>query len=179
MLTLDILSAVCTKAPRARLELVLSALLPALDEGEITTPARLAMLLAQLAHESAEFRYQEEIASGQAYEGRKDLGNVQAGDGVRFKGRGWIQLTGRLNYRGAGAALGLPLESAPALAVVPIYSARIALWYWRRHNLNAAADAGDLDKATRLINGGLNGLESRAGYYSAALAALGFQPVAS
>jgi putative chitinase len=81
----------------------------ALGEGQINTCKRKSAFLAQIAHESAQLRYFEEIASGAAYEGRRDLGNTQPGDGRRFKGRGPIQLTGRANYQRAGQALGLNL----------------------------------------------------------------------
>jgi putative chitinase len=83
----------------------LAPLAAAMAEFEINTPARQAAFIAQLAHESGEFRYVRELASGDASEGRKDLGNTEPGDGVRFRGRGLIQITGRANYRACSAAL--------------------------------------------------------------------------
>lgn len=146
----------------------------ALQEYSINTPARIAAFLAQLAHESGELRYMEELASGAAYEGRKDLGNVVAGDGVRFKGRGPIQLTGRANYAAAGAALGLDLVNSPATAATPEVGFRIAGWYWKGHGLNELADQGpgSFDQITRRINGGLNGKAARDAYFAKATAAL-------
>ncbi|QSQ21607.1 LysM peptidoglycan-binding domain-containing protein [Pyxidicoccus parkwayensis] len=137
----------------------------AMAEANITTPQRKAMFLAQLAHESGELRYMEEIASGAAYEGRSDLGNTQPGDGVRYKGRGPIQLTGRANYRAAGRALGIDLEGHPERAKDPDVAFRIAGWYWSSRNLNSYADAGNFREVTRRINGGYNGMASREAYY--------------
>ncbi|WP_239469744.1 glycoside hydrolase family 19 protein [Archangium violaceum] len=148
-------------------------LLAAMDEGGITTPARQAAFLAQLAHESGELRYMEELASGEAYEGRKDLGNTQTGDGRRYKGRGPIQLTGRSNYRAAGDALGLPLEQQPELAAQPDVGFRVAAWFWRSRELSALADAGNFREVTRRINGGYNGLDQREAYWSRARQVLG------
>jgi predicted chitinase len=141
----------------------------AMQEREITTPARRAAFLAQLAHESAELKHMEEIASGAAYEGRvKDLGNTQPGDGVRFKGRGPIQLTGRANYTEAGAALGVDLVNNPPRAADPDVGFRVAAWYWETRGLNPLADAGRFTDITKRINGGTNGLESRQRYFERA-----------
>ena len=95
------------------------------------------MFLGQVAHESGGFRYSEELASGAAYEWRRDLGNIYAGDGRRYKGRGFIQLTGRANYREAGRALGLDLINNPALAATDLNAARVAAWYWDSRDLNS------------------------------------------
>ena len=156
----------------SRAEAVAPHLNAAMAEAGIDTPQRQAMFIAQLAHESGGFHYMEEIASGAAYEGRADLGNTQAGDGVRFKGRGYIQVTGRHNYTEAGRALGLDLVNNPDLASRPENAARIAAWYWESRGINAAADAGDFTRVTRLINGGTNGLADRQAYYGRARAAL-------
>jgi putative chitinase len=117
--------------------------------------------MAQCAHECDNFRTMEEYASGAAYEGRTSLGNTQPGDGVRYKGRGIIQLTGRSNYRIYGTALGLDLENNPQLASVPENAVRIACEYWKRKDLNTLADADNLEAITRRINGGVNGLADR------------------
>jgi putative chitinase len=143
-----------------------------LDEYAINTRLRIAHFLGQICHESAGFRTTEEFATGDAYEGRKDLGNTQAGDGRRYKGRGLLQLTGRANYREYGKALKIDLENNPARAAEPALSLRIACEYWKRRNLNAACDRDDLISVTRLINGGTNGLEDRRLYTSRAKAAI-------
>ena len=140
----------------------------AMAEANINTPARQAAFLAQLAHESGQLRYMEEIASGSAYEGRRDLGNTQPGDGVRYKGRGPIQLTGRANYRAAGQALGIDLEGNPQRAKDPDVAFRIAAWYWSSRNLNQYADAGNFSAITYRINGGYNGAADRNAYWRVA-----------
>jgi len=129
--------------------------------GIMESGLRLAHFMAQLAHESGSFRYMEEIASGAAYEGRKDLGNTAKGDGVRFKGRGPIQLTGRANYRTFGRRIGIDLERHPEIAAIPSIGLHTALEYWDVVGLNALADRDDLEGITRRINGGLNGLADR------------------
>lgn len=146
----------------------------AMSEFEISaTVRRSAAFLAQLGHESGSLRWMEEIASGAAYEGRKDLGNTHAGDGRRFKGRGPIQLTGRANYHRYGEILGVDLIAHPGLAATPEVGFRIAGLYWRDHGLNALADAGKFDAITARINGGDTGAEDRRARYARCLKVLG------
>lgn len=143
-----------------------------LDSYDINTPLRIAHFMGQVTHECAGFRTTEEFASGAAYEGREDLGNIHRGDGKRYKGRGLIQLTGRANYKKIGALLNLPLEDNPELAGEPVTSLKIACEYWKDRKINDAADRDDLIKATKLVNGGLNGLEDRRKYLQKAKVAL-------
>lgn len=143
-----------------------------LDDHDINTYLRIAHFMGQVTHECAGFRTTEEFASGAAYEGRRDLGNTQRGDGRRYKGRGLLQLTGRANYRDMGARLGLPLEDQPELAGDPVTSLRIACEYWKSRRINQDADADDLIRVTRKVNGGLNGLDDRRVYLGRAKAAL-------
>ena len=110
-----------------------------------------------------------EYASGAAYEGRADLGNTTPGDGPRYKGRGYIQLTGRANYRAYGAALGADLEGDPSRASAPGLAARIAARYWVVSGAQAAARAGDFATARARVNGGYLGYPK----YAADLARLG------
>ncbi|UGQ37958.1 glycoside hydrolase family 19 protein [Janthinobacterium sp. PLB04] len=131
----------------------------------ITTPARQASFLSQVGHESGQLRYVRELASGQAYEGRVDLGNTQRGDGVRFRGRGFLQVTGRANYAACGKALGLDLLAQPELLEQTVNACRSAGWFWQTRGLNALADAGDQERVTRRINGGVNGLAERLALY--------------
>jgi len=160
-------------AAQARIVGALSAVFaPTLAAYEIDTKLRIAHFMGQVTHECAGFRTTEEFASGAAYEGRRDLGNIQPGDGKRYKGRGLIQLTGRANYRDIGGKLDLPLEDSPELAAEPATSLKIACEYWNTRKINSAADRDDLIKATRLVNGGLNGLEERREYLRRAKNAL-------
>src|SRR5690625_2909744 len=142
----------------------------AMRAADITTVNRAAMWCAQIGHESAGLRYMEEIASGAAYEGRRDLGNIHPGDGVRYKGSGPIQLTGRANFRAftcwatSAGHTDLDFEAHPHLVREnPRWGFLAASWYWAvaRPQLNALSDAGDLEGATRAVNGGLNGLADR------------------
>lgn len=130
-------------------------------EFEITTPQRQAAFLAQLCHESGSLRYVEEIASGDAYEGRTDLGNTELGDGRRFKGRGLPQITGRDNYLTCGLALGLDLIGNPELLEQPLPASRSAGWFWKTKNLAQLADADKFGSLTHRWNGGYNGLDDR------------------
>lgn len=172
-LKLEQLREVMPYLPESQARQHLPHLVRAMAERGITTPARRAAYLAQLAFESRELRSLVELASGTAYEGREDLGNTQPGDGPRFKGRGPIQLTGRYNYRMAGRALGVPLEQKPELAERLDVGHRVAAWFWESRQLNRLADAGDIREITRRINGGFNGLEQRERYWQRARAVLG------
>lgn len=153
-----------------RVDVFLAPLIAAMDEFEINTPARQAAFLAQVGHESGQLLYVKELASGEAYEGRKDLGNTRPGDGVRYKGRGLIQITGRANYAACGAALGLDLIAEPELLEQPGNACRSAGWFWKTHRLNELADEGmaSFGLITKRINGGLNGINDRLALYRAA-----------
>lgn len=172
-ITVDQLRAIMPNLSAAKAAEYLPLLNAAMAEAQINTPQRQAAFLAQVAHESAQLRYFEELASGAAYEGRKDLGNTQPGDGRRFKGRGPIQLTGRANYRAAGQALGLDLEGNPKMAAQPDVGFRTAGWFWNKKDLNTLADSGNFREITRRVNGGYNGMADRERYYAAAKKALG------
>jgi len=132
---------------------------------QINTPARLAAWLAQIGHESGSLAYTCELASGDAYEGRKDLGNTEPGDGRRFAGHGLIQTTGRFNHRATANGLrqyGAPdFEADPEALTDPRWAALSAGWYWASHGCNELADEGDFERVTRAINGGMNGYEDR------------------
>lgn len=155
------------------------------------TPARLAYFLGQASHESQSFQLSVEIwgptAAQRGYEGRADLGNTQKGDGYRFRGRGYFQLTGRNNYKRFGDLLSLDLVNNPELAAEPRNAMRIAIAYWagyRRVRTSRSwpfaesitgpqlADRGDTQGATRFINGGTNGYDDRVRRTNIALAAI-------
>lgn len=143
------------------------------SEFGITTALRMAHYLAQIAHESGELRYTKELASGAEYEGRKDLGNTKKGDGVRYKGRGLIQLTGKANYKAYKEYCGFDVVAKPELLEQPLGAVRSSMWYWKTHDLNALADKDDVKAVTKRINGGYNGLAARQKYLDRAKKALG------
>ena len=157
---------------------------------EINTPIRQLCFLAQVGHESGSLFFTEELASGAAYEGRKSLGNTQPGDGVRFKGRGLIQITGRSNYKAVGDALGVDFIKNPALlggknvnkcSIDQLKNAAMSAgWFWNSRKLNTIADKINITKPidtgtnlenfvlmTKKINGGTNGLNDRLNRYKA------------
>ena len=160
-------------APTAKEEII-SHLAENLDDQlakyNIDDYLRVCHFLAQAAHESASFKTLEEYASGSAYEGRKDLGNAQLGDGRRYKGRGIFQLTGRANYRTYGQKLGYDLEGNPELAKEPLISIKTACEYWNSRKLSELADKDDVRGITKKINGGFNGLADRMQYLQKAKA---------
>lgn len=157
---------------KSRIPIFFDPLCAAMDEFEINTILRKAAFLAQVGHESGQLRYVRELASGESYEGRKDLGNTQSGDGVKFKGRGLIQITGRSNYYACGMALGVDLFANPAALEQPDFACRSAGWFWKIHGLNEFADQSDMTTITRRINGGTNGLTDRFNLYSKAIGVL-------
>ena len=176
------MKAIMPGATLARIRKYLPYLNEVMEEFGINTPIRQAHFLAQVAHESAQMRYTKELASGARYEGRKDLGNVKPGDGVRFKGRGFLQLTGRANYMRYKTYCGYDVVSKPELLEQPRGAARSAAWVFTHGlgtNLCHYADIDDgtnteqvLKQITRRINGGYNGLDSRRKFLAAAKKAL-------
>ena len=137
----------------------------AMNRYGIVGTQRAAAFIAQVGHESGQFRWLKELwgptAQQAGYEGRADLGNTVTGDGSKYRGRGLIQITGRATYAACGEALGLDLLSKPELLELPQYAAMSAAWFWSTRGLNSLADQKDFAKITRRINGGLNGLEER------------------
>jgi predicted chitinase len=146
----------------------------------INTPNRVLAFLAQVGHESASLKTTEEYASGNAYEGRSDLGNIYVGDGVRYKGRGLIQLTGRANYEKMSQKVGKDLVSNPDLVLQPDLATEVSAIFWADRmrsglSLNQWADKFNLQapiqdpanwdvhtNITKAINGGTNGIYDRA-----------------
>ena len=158
---------------KARIPSFIAPLNAAMQEYHINSPLLQAAFIAQIAHESGELRYVKEIASGAAYEGRKDLGNTQPGDGMRYKGRGLIQITGRNNYAECGKAMGVDLITSPEVLETNDLACRSAAWFWASRGLNDLADKGDFERITKRINGGLNGYQERLVYHARAKTALG------
>lgn len=167
-----------TNASDARLDRFYPILLERMTYFGVNTPERALAFLAQIGHESGGLKWVRELASGEAYEGREDLGNIYPGDGPRYKGRGLIQLTGRANYRRAGEQLGFPYEDNPEMVEEPWHAVEVALWYWRngsaRGDLNDFADQMNVGKPldshenleafemiTRGIQGAMGGWASR------------------
>lgn len=168
MITIDQLHKIMPKSSH-RADVYLGPLNTAMEEFHIDTFLRCAAFLAQIAHESGELWFTKEIATGKAYEGRRDLGNTQDGDGQRYKGRGLIQITVRYNYRKCGIALNVDFEQTPELLEGRVNACRSAAWWWKYHGLNELADDCEFRAITRRINGGYSGEEKRQAYYDVAL----------
>lgn len=160
----------------------------AMMEFGINTYARMAMFLAQIAHESGEFLYMEEVADGSAYDGRSDLGNTDpiainvaslngSTAGKFFKGHGPIQITGFYNHKSCGEALGVDAVNNPLILTKPVNGCRSAAWFWSiRAKLNEVADQDNEDafkQVTLKINGGYNGYDQRKAYWIRAQECLG------
>ena len=168
------LGAIMPHATAKNLARYFQPLVDAMPKYEINSDLRMAHFLAQIGHESGSLRFSEELASGEAYEGRADLGNTRPGDGKRFKGRGLIQLTGRANYQSYSDATGIDYIKNPgALSSDPNAAVDVACWYWKTRGLNALADADDVRAVTKRINGGFNGLDDRVSFLGRAKGFLG------
>ena len=131
---------------------------------EINTPLRVAHFIDQLHHESGGFKYLKELGNNayfKKYEGRKDLGNIFAGDGLKYKGRGYIQITGRANYSEISKDLKIDFLNNPELLEQEANAIISALWFWNKKKLNVLADADNILTITKKINGGLNGIDDR------------------
>lgn len=172
------LVAIMTACPRPRAERNIAALNRAMAEFHVETKLRRAAFLAQIAFESAELSWFEELGSGMERDGRvspakaRGLGNTAPGDGARYKGRGPIPLIGRASYRAAGRAVGLDLEAHPDLAARPGIAFRISGHLWESRGLNALADEGKLRDITRMIGGAESHHDTRLAYYERALSTL-------
>ena len=167
-LTLSILKEICPYGSSVKIGNYLPFLNSMMPLFEINTLLRERHFIAQVAWESGSFNYNEEIASGAAYEGRKDLGNVNPGDGVRFKGRCLIQITGRNNYTLINKELSIDCVNHPELLSQWDFAVESACWFWRKNGLNELADMDDIKKITKRINGGYNGVTGRMALYKLA-----------
>ena len=180
-ITDEILNQIMPTISEVRRREYLPYLQKALGEFEINTPLRQAAFLAQIAHESAELRFLEEIwgptAQQKKYEPPSEvakwLGNTEPGDGERYKGRGVLEITGRSGYKKYGELLGVDLINNPDLAATPAVAFRIGALFWKVRGLNEMADAGDFIEITKRINSFLGGLANRKKYYEIAKKALG------
>jgi putative chitinase len=179
----------------------LEPLTAAFTRFEINTPERQAAFIGQCAHESANFKTlqenlnysakglnatwpsrfpseaeaqpfhrQPEKIANKVYSGR--MGNLEDGDGWKYRGRGLIQLTGKDNYRLASDALGIDFIADPDLVLTKEYAALTAAWYWNKRGLNKEADAKDFTGMTKKINGGVIGLADRVAHINTALGVL-------
>jgi putative chitinase len=133
----------------------------AMDWYRINTSIRIAAFTAQVIHESGNLRYVREIASGEAYEGRTDLGNIIPGDGKRFKGRGLIKLVGRNNYHLLSEAFGIDFLHHPHLLEMPHWASLSAAWFWDANKFNILADKDNLSCITKKISGSNESFEDR------------------
>lgn len=132
----------------------------------ISDPIQIAAIMAQCSHESGNWKYLRELGNDAyfaKYEGRANLGNTQPGDGLKFKGRGFIQITGRDIYTRAGNYLGIDLVKNPELAEEPDTAAKLVRYFFFEYKKNATRTLNwdDIVAVTRIVNGGLNGINDR------------------
>ena len=140
-----------------------------LNRFEINTVQRVRHFLSQTGHESGGLQFMKELANGQAYNGRRDLGNTRPGDGPKYKGAGVIQLTGRSNYQAFANYIGDPKVMEGVNYVSTTYPFSSAGFFWKNKNMNALCDRGaTVREVTKRVNGGYNGLADREKYYAKA-----------
>jgi len=175
------------------------ALTDELSKYEITSVKRVAMFIAQCGHESgnftalkenlnyqahaltsiwpkrfpaniaADYAHNPEKIANRAYCDRMGNGSEESGDGWKFHGRGLIQLTGRSLYEAFAREIGKDLDECVDYCETPDGAVESACFFWEHHKLNAVADEGDVERATKIINGGLLGIEDRTARYNYAL----------
>ena len=124
--------------------------------------------LSQILVESGALYYVKEIASGKAYEGRKDLGNTEVGDGRHYKGRGILQITGRANYKKVGDLLGIDLINSPEMLETPKWAVETSFLYFKMNKFYDILKSDNIKKITKCVNGGYNHLVERTAYYEKA-----------
>jgi len=170
-LTTPVMETILPEASDAHITQYTPMLLAALKEQGLTDPQMIAYSLGTLNAETRAFVPIPEGDSGEQYEGRKDLGNTQPGDGHKYKGRGFIQLTGRHNYTQASIDLNLDLVNNPDLALDPANAVRIFAWFLkpRAEAIRKALDKDDMALARKYVNGGTNGLDHLISGYDAAI----------
>lgn len=140
---------------------------------KITTPARIRHFLSQISHESGGGRWKKELADGTDYEGRADLGNIEPGDGSKYKGAGYIQLTGRINYQKFADYMNDQQIMEGVEYVAHNYPMTSAGFWWWNHGMNELCDNNPtVEQITKRVNGGYNGLEDRKKYYKRCLEAI-------
>ena len=160
-------SIITAKYNDEKMKSITDALNKTFDKYQINTPLRICHFLAQVLHESGSFRYSAEIWGNTpaqlGYDTRTDLGNTPEhdGDGYKYRGRGWIQLTGKTNYRMASTEFGQDFLNNPDLLAQEPWDGLAAGWFWNRRKLNEFADKDDILTITKKINGGYNGLNDR------------------
>ncbi len=188
MITEAQLKAVFPACKADKLKVYTAAFNEVLPQFKMDTPKRIACFLGQVGHESCQLKYDKELPSswnkenpkdaneptGTKYEGRKNLGNTQPGDGPKFIGRGILQLTGRANYTDYAKKLGIDLVGHPELACDPIIATKIACQYFKDRGLIELSDSLDVDTITLKVNGKAKlGLEERKHFTQKALEVLG------
>ena len=180
-LTAEQLRAIMPSANAHTVDTYLPHLNAVLVEFGINKPVRIAVFVAQIAHETGQLHWLCEVWGPTKAQLRydppsnlaKSLGNTKPGDGKKYQGRGALQITGKYNYRSYGKWLKIPLEEQPELAELPEYAFLIAGTFWHQNDLNTLADDGDFKGITKRINGGYNGLAEREQYYTKAKQVLG------